>query len=100
MSQEIVKALRDVDAFHKNCQLLFHDIESSIRQNTLLETIKDPVVFQLWCMVERATNASNSEHRGNFVFDHDDRIRFVFMLVKTHENHLRSQSAGFKAICQ
>jgi hypothetical protein len=27
-------------------------------------------------------------------------MRFVYMLVKTHENFLRGRSAGFKALCQ
>ena len=41
MSQAIVTTLKTVDAFHKNCEFLFCDIEASIRQNTLTETLTD-----------------------------------------------------------
>lgn len=97
MTQENVDALREVDRFHKNCLLLFYDIVASIQQKTLTGRITNLVGpeggYGVW-------NANESEHRCNFVFDHDDRIRFVFMLVKTHEAHIRSQSSRFKAICR
>jgi hypothetical protein len=102
MSQDIVKALSEVDGFHKDCMLLFNDIVASIRQNTLTGSIRDLVDPELWCNIEDRPrdHTINSEHRGNFLFDHDGRMRFVLMLVKTHEDHLRNQSHGFKAICR
>jgi hypothetical protein len=102
MSQHIVKALSEVDGFHKDCMLLFNDIVASIRQNTLTGSIKDLVGPEHWCVVEDNPRgrAIDSSHQGNFVFDHDGRMRFVFMLVKTAENHFRRQSPGFKVICQ
>jgi hypothetical protein len=98
MSQEIVKALSEVDGFHKNCMLLFDDTVASVRQNTLTGIIKPLVGPERWCDVKQ--NAIDSDHQGNFMFDHDGRLRFVFMLVKTYEGYIRSQSPGFKAICQ
>jgi hypothetical protein len=102
MSQEIVTALSEVDGFHKDCMLLFNDIVASIRQSTLRGSIKDLVGPEHWCVAEDTPNGHSidSSHQGNFMFDHDGRIRFVFMLVKTAENHFRHQSLGFKAICQ
>jgi hypothetical protein len=98
MSQDIVNALSEVDGFHKDCMLLFDDIVASIRQNTLKGVIKPLVGPERWCDVKQ--NAIDSDHQGNFMFDHDGRMRFVFMLVKTYEGYIRSQSAGFKAICR
>jgi hypothetical protein len=98
MSQEIVNALRWVDGFHKNSMLLFDDTVASIRQNTLTGIIKPLVGPERWCDVKQ--NAIDSDHQGNFVFDHDGRLRFLFMLVKTSEGYIRDQSPGFKAICR
>jgi hypothetical protein len=98
MSQEIVNSLREVDGFHKNCMLLFDDIVASIRQNTLTGIITPLVGPERWCDVKQ--NAIDSDHQGNFMFDHGSRLRFVFMLVKTYEGYIRSQSPGFKAICR
>jgi hypothetical protein len=102
MSQEIVNALSEVDSFHKDCMLLFNDIVASIRQNTLTDSIKDLLGPEHWCVVEDNPKGRtiDSSHQGNFVFEHNGRMRFVFMLVKTAENHFRRQSPGFRAICQ
>jgi hypothetical protein len=102
MSQDIVKALSEVDGFHKDCMLLFNDMVASIRQNTLTGSIKDLLGPEHWCVIEDNSRgrAIDSSHQGNFMFDHDGRMRFVFVLVKTAENHFRLQSPGFKAICQ
>ena len=101
MSQEIVTALSEVDGFHKDCMLLFNDIGASIRQRILASNIRDLVGPEHWCNIadHPRGHAIDSEHRGNFVFDYNGLMRFVLMLVKTHENHLRSQSLGFKTIC-
>jgi hypothetical protein len=102
MSQDIVKALSEVEGFHKDCMLLFNDIVASIRQNTVTGSLKGLLGPEHWYAVEDtpAVRAIESSHQGNFVFDHNGRMRFVFMLVKTAENYFRRQSPGFKAICQ
>jgi hypothetical protein len=97
MIQETVNALKEVDGFHKTCALLFDDIEAAIQRNPLTASMSKLLGPERWYAVE---GANRSEHRGNFLFDHDGRIRFVFMLVKTHENYLRGKSPGFEAICQ
>jgi hypothetical protein len=81
--------------------LLFNDIVASIRQNTLTDSIKNLVGPDHWCDVVDRPNihAIDSGQQGDFVFDHDGRMRFVFMLVKTAEDYFRRQSSGFKAIC-
>jgi hypothetical protein len=52
MSQDIVKALSEVDGFHKDCMLLFNDIVASIQQNTLTGSIKGLVGPEHWCNIE------------------------------------------------
>jgi hypothetical protein len=97
VTQETVDALQEVDRFYKNCQLLFYDIVASIRQKTLRDRMTNLVgpegYYAVW-------NTNESEHRSSFAFDHNDRVRFVFMLAKTHDAHIRSGSQGFKAICR
>jgi hypothetical protein len=82
--------------------LLFNDIVASIRQNTLTGSMKSLLGPEHWCDVVDRPNvhAIDSGHQGNFVFDHNGSMRFVFMLVKTAENYFRLQFPGFKAICQ
>jgi len=98
MTQEIVRALSGVDGFHKNCMLLFDDAAALVRRNTLTGTIKPLLGPERWCDVKQ--NAIDSDNQGNYLFDHDSRLRFVFMLVKTYEGYIRSQPSGYKAICQ
>jgi len=97
MMEETTDALKEVDRFHKNCLLLFEDLVDSIRKRLLADRITDIGYPDGWYQVR---NANNSEHWRHFIFEHNDRIRFIFMLVKTNDEHLRSgQSHGFKAIC-
>jgi hypothetical protein len=102
MSQETVNALSEVDGFHKDCMLLFNDIVASIRKNTLTGNISDLVGPENWCVIEdnRRDRTVDSSHQGNFLFEHDGRMGFVFILVKTHDIYFRRQVPGFKAICQ
>lgn len=93
---QLVNALGEVDRFHKNCQLLFDDLIASIREKTLRDSITNLVGPEGGYWIG---NANDSDHRRQFVFDHNGRIRFAFMLVKTKEEHIRDQSSGYKGVC-
>ncbi|WP_295455853.1 hypothetical protein [uncultured Thiodictyon sp.] len=96
---ELVSALKSADVFHKNLLLMFDDLVSLVREkayNSILKDLTGPTGpeggYWIW-------NANASEHRRLWIFSHDDRIRFVVMLIKTHEDHLKGNSAIFKAMC-
>jgi hypothetical protein len=98
MTPETVDALKEVDRFHKNCRLLFNDMVASIEQKTLTETRANVLSPEGRYDV---SSANISEHRCGYIFNHDGRLRFVFMLVKTQEDQIASdKSPGFRAMCQ
>jgi hypothetical protein len=98
MTPETVDALKEVDRFHKNCRLLFNDMVASIEQKTLTDRRTNVLGPEGGYEVY---SANISEHRDGFIFDHNGRLRFVFMLVKTREEYITSdKSPGFKAICR
>ena len=95
MINDTIKALKEVDRFHKNCQLLFDDLKASLQEKTLQSKFTQ-LTEDSWS----GLNTTNSEHRRHFIFDHDGRIRFAMMLVKVKEEQIRGRSPGFKAVCQ
>jgi hypothetical protein len=95
MMQAIVEALREVDNFYKNCQLLFVDLKASVEK----KTIQDPFILLTddnWC----GLNTNSSGYRRHFIANHDGRYRFAMMLMKVQEEQLRRGQAGYKTICQ
>lgn len=96
MTNDYINALKQVDHFHKNCLLLFDDIVALIREKTLSDNLVDLTYPEGSYQFLKATE---SEYRRQFIFDHNGRIRFIFMLVKTKEEHIRGKSSGFKAVC-
>jgi hypothetical protein len=96
MTQGLVNALVEGDRFHKNCLMLFDDLIASISDKTLRDNITDLVGPEGGYWV---SNVRESEHRRQYVFGHDSRIRFVLMLVKTKEPDIRG-SSGYRAVCR
>jgi hypothetical protein len=96
VTNSVFNTLKQVDLFHKNCLLLFEDIIACVRAKTLSSNMTDLLgpegSYQF-------SNATESEYRRQFIFDYNGRIRFVFMLVKTKEEHIRGKSSDFKAVC-
>lgn len=96
MKSDIIESIESVDSFHKNCLLLFDDIVSSIKEKTLTGNLLNLVGpegnFSVW-------NTNMSEYHRVYVFKYEMQIRFVWMLVKTHDEKLQSNSTGFKEIC-
>jgi hypothetical protein len=94
MTQGLVNALVEGDRFHKTCLMLFDDLIASIRYKTL----RDNITVLINEGGYRVEKVEESEHRRMYVFDHDSRIRFVLMLVKTKESDIRG-SSGYRAVC-
>jgi hypothetical protein len=95
IENETIKAIRSVDSFHKKCILLFDDIVSVIKEKTLTDEvvhIGHEGSYGVW-------NVNESEHLRQYIFKHNDIIRFVCMFVKIRENKLRAYLTGFQKIC-
>ncbi len=92
--EAIIKSVRSVDSFHKKCLLLFDDIVSAINEKTLTDEISSILLEGgYWVGI------NESEHQRQYIFKHDNRIRFVCMFVKIKESKLRTKSSGFKKVC-
>jgi hypothetical protein len=94
MDKSTVEAISQVDIFLRNSMLLFDDLAATIREKTLRDNLSDllPPERGYWI------NPGSSEGYGRFIFDHDGRFRFAYMLLKTGDSLLKG-SASFKAIC-
>lgn len=97
MSNTTIEALKSVDAFHKNCQLLFDDLVSLIREKTLADHIRDLLGpeggYCVW-------NSRESEHKEVYIFEHNEQIRFISMFIKNREENIKKNSDGYKDICR
>ncbi|HNR13320.1 MAG TPA: hypothetical protein PKM59_08410 [Thermodesulfobacteriota bacterium] len=100
MSQEIVQTLREVDRFHKCCALLFEDLVASVKEKTKLnEQMANRLgppdeALQMW-------ESKDSWHLRRYIFEHDEKPFFAFMLVKTPDKQLvEGRSPKFKAVCR
>ena len=91
-----VQALRSVDDFHKNAALMFEDICALIQQRGLTKTItpyQGPEgQYAVW-------SSKDSEHKHLYVFEYDQKYRFIQMLVKVQDNKLRGRGTNYKSIC-
>jgi hypothetical protein len=92
MPEEWIAPLKWADGFYKNCLLLCNDMAASIAQKTLTSNL-EPVLGP-------EGSWAHSEFLWRYIFGHDGRIRFIFLLAKPAENLLRAHSSGFKAVCQ
>ena len=93
MNSQMVEALRAMDSFLKNCQLLFDDFVATIKDRTL----KSPSVE---VFLERSYQVWNPSSWGmcRWIWNHDGRFSFGNMLIKIDETWLRA-SDSFKEIC-
>src|SRR3972149_2538043 len=83
---ELFPVLKDVDTFHKNLLLLFDDLVALVREKTytgVFTHLTGPeYTYGIW-------NATNSEYRREWIFNHGGCIRFAVMLVAAEDEQLR-----------
>ena len=94
--ENTIKALKDVDEFHKNCLLLFDDLVSLIDEKTLADEVKNILLhkgYSVW-------NSQESEHIDVYIFEHNQQIRFVCMFVKVCEKDLKNNCNAYKQLCR
>lgn len=94
MSANLVRALREADDFHKTCCLLFDDFVSYVRtripDNAFAWSEKG---YFVW-------HSGASQHLGNFWFEHANKYKFAFMLVKVNEDRgAMFKSRDYYALC-
>jgi hypothetical protein len=93
MDEQLVRALLDVDLFHKTCLLLFNDFTSCIDDRLLGENC-----FK-WQEAGYSINDHKySHHVGHYFFEHEKKYKFAFMLIKANEVKI-NEGPGYKAVC-
>lgn len=97
MATELVDSLRSVDLFHKNCFLLFEDIVSTIKENTYADNVTE---FRWPEGMYQISNSKDSEYRRQYIFKHNDTIRFICLFVKLSESGMQKDCAYYKQICK
>lgn len=93
MNQQLIRALQDVDMFHKTCLLLFNDFTSYIRERLLGEKmfIWQESGYNIW-------NHEYSQHVENFIFEHNEKYKFASLLIKVNEEKI-TKGPGYKEVC-
>lgn len=96
-SPELTKTLHEVDAFHKNLFLLFEDLVQCIREKAYSETLQTAGYPEGTYGIGET---NKSEFRRYHVFRHQNKVRFITMLVKTHEDYLNGGNTAYKELCR
>lgn len=93
MNERLLRTLQDVDMFHKTCLLLFNDFTSYIKERLLGEKLF------IWQEAGyNVLNHENSQHVGNFLFEHNGKYKFASLLIKVNEEKI-TRGPGYKEVC-
>lgn len=93
VKSELVTVLKSVDLFHKTCILMLSDFISYVKDRLLGKNLfmwEDVSGYGVWHKV--------SQHVGNFVFEHNNCLKFAFLLIKANEDAIRN-GPGYKDVC-